>query len=39
MEGEAGKGSDPRPVNRKKWDACPLWKNSKKRKKTRKKNK
>ena len=27
---EAGKGDSPRPVDRRKWDACPLWKNKKK---------
>ena len=29
----AGKGSDPRPVDRKKWDEAEYWKNLKKRKK------
>lgn len=24
-----GKGSKPRPVDRKKWDSCPLWDNLK----------
>ena len=28
----AGKGDKPRPVNRKKWDACPLWITSEQRK-------
>ena len=26
----AGKGDKPRPVDRKKWDACPLWKKKRK---------
>ena len=38
----AGKGPEPRPVDRKKWDACPLWDNigpeaRKKREQARKK--
>jgi len=27
MNTGAGKGDEPRPVNRKKWDTCPLWNN------------
>lgn len=29
----AGKGSKPRPYNKKKYDKCPLWENIKKEKK------
>jgi hypothetical protein len=35
----AGKGSKPRPVDRKKWDESPLWDNLKKKKKQTEKDK
>lgn len=30
MSNQAGKGDAPRPIDRKGWDACPLWENMKK---------
>jgi hypothetical protein len=36
MSGGAGKGSRPRPVDKKAYDNCPLWANIEKKKKTEK---